>query len=516
MSAARRLPCSEALDRLGSTFDDELDCDEGASLDRHLQTCDACLATAREIADLHRDLLRLSAHEELKTVDPIPAMLARIHWTAACSRRGRRSVGASTDRPFLWTIVSVAAALLLSLLALDGRPTPRKTSTPEPLPVVELPAPEKPIVAPAPRLQSPPTVDPLPELPRREEPPPSAAEPPRRTPEPAPTVPSTAPTIPESPTAVARLEREGRPARPVAVGETIAGDAPAVVVYPDGTRLFMAAETTITVDGRGKTLSIARGELFADVTPQPRDEALTFVTPGAEVRVVGTWLSVACQPAATLVTVERGRVQVTRKSDRWSIPLREGQYASVEAGRVPTARPLPPNLVADPGFEADGKGWEGIFNRLLGRNFGGVSVTTDGAHSGSRGVQLVTHPAVGYDREVYQDFAVAPGDGVEVAGWLRTAGIGGKGVRLSLLWIGSSAPLGSDLSTTLRTKGLVLREDVAGIRTGSTEWTRLATRAVAPPQAKQVRVLLYADVDTGGPATAWFDDLILRRIQKGK
>ena len=517
MSGEPRTSCPRALDRFAEYLDDELDIQVGRSLEAHLETCDSCLARARDLADVHRDLALRSAKAEMDTRDPIPAMLARVRWTAAASLRRRRIVAVERmDRQLLWMSIPLAAAILLAVIGVDRPTAVRRTPKPESGPLVDLPRPEQTSPPPAPRIEAPRPEDPQPTALQPNKLPDPPVEPPRRTPEPDPLPISPSVTQPEAPAAVARIEREGRPARPVSIGETLVAETPAVVVYPDGTRLFVAGETTLSFEGRGKTIAIARGEVFADVTPQPREEPMMFTTAGAEIKVLGTWLSVSSRSESTLVTVERGRVQATRKSDRWSVSLREGQCTSIEAGRLPVAKPLPPNLLAEPGFEADGKGWEGVFNRSLGRNFGGVLVTPEVFHSGGRSLQLITQPTFGYDREVYQDFAVAPGDIFEAAGWLRTAGIGGKGVSLSLLWLGTAGGLANDLSSTIKAKGLVLREDLAGLRTGTTEWTRIAARAVAPPAAKQVRLLLYADVDPGGPATAWFDDLILRRTPKGK
>jgi hypothetical protein len=242
---------------------------------------------------------------------------------------------------------------------------------------------------------------------------------------------------------------------------------------------------------------------------------MILTTPGADVRVLGTVVAVSSRADSTAVSVEKGRVQVTRKSDRWSLSLRQGQMTTVEPGRLPVAKPLPENLLADPGFDIDGKAWGGFFNRQLGRNYGGLSVTPDVVRSGRRALQVITQPTPGWDREVFQDVPVAPGDAIEISGWLRTAGIGGPGIRLSILWLGAGS-YSEDITETVRSKGQILREEIAGGITGTCDWTRFGLRSVAPPQARQVRLLVYADVDPGGPATAWADDLILRRYPKAK
>lgn len=512
------LTCPAALDRVVRYMDGELGDLDARALEDHVETCGSCLDHAVALADVHRDLLREAARRRMATSDPIPALLARVRWDAAGSRRIRR------PRPVVapsqaWSVAAVAAVIavcaIVFLIATREAPPRRLVQNEQPLlvPVQPAPAPPEPPRRPP---EPPPRALP-PSLPVLEEAPRAVAESRSTPPAPEPSIgPAPSVTIPSAAPAVARVERGTAAGRAIAVGDTLATDGPTVVAYPDGTRLHLAAGTTLTFGGRGKTLTIALGELAADVTPQRNDDPMTFATSGAEVRVVGTFLTVMSRPDSTTVTVEKGRVQVTRRSDRWSIPLREGQYVVVEPGRLPTARPLPQNLLADPGFEADGKGWEGIFNAALGRNFGGVSVVADPARGGRRSLQFVTQPTTGFDRETFQDLPVTPGETVELSGWIRTAAIGGKGVSLSLLWLATPANVSGDIAATVRSRGLVLREDVAGTFAGTGDWTRTATRAAAPPQARQMRVLLYADVDPAGPATAWFDDVVLRRFQKGR
>lgn len=516
MSDRSVLNCSTALDRFAMFLDGELGFADGRPVEAHLEACGTCLERARGLAEVHRDLALLRARDAR---DPIPALIAKARWDDAGARRSRRRRLRlpSAEGPAFWgaaAAVALAGLLLIAALGTDRPPAAKRFVRENPALPMEIPAPDPPI----------PSIAPWPPIPGKPEATPEAPEHPR-APEPRPESPPAvvepevppvrSVTLPEPSAAVARVERAGKPSETVAIGATLAPDGFAVVVYPDGSRLFLGAGTTITIGGRGKAIAVARGEVTGDVAPQPRQEPMVFTTANAEVHVLGTVLTVSSRPDSTVVTVEKGRVQVTRRSDRWSVTLREGQGAAVEPGRLPTARPLPANLLADPGFEADGRGWEGIFNRGQNRNFGGISVTPDVFRSGGRAVQFITEPTPGYDREVFQDVPVVAGETVELSGWLRTSGIGGPGVSLSLLWLGPGN-FSSDITELLRTRGLVLREDRAGVLTGTNDWTRIGARAVAPRQAKQVRVLMYADVDPGGPATAWGDDLVLRRIQKGK
>lgn len=520
------LPCPEALDRFALHLDGELATSDGAPLEEHIQACAGCRGGARELAAIHRDLLRRAAGESIEASDPLPALLARARWDKAVSSRARR-VARRESRP-AWRPIAVAVAIAVGvLLALAGtrktpasRPPavetnvvqrrPEELSAPAPKPRVredvvrrpvvkrEQPAPPPPLPTPAPDLEPPPVVPP---------------------PAPAPIV---RPTV-EKLAAIARVEQvqgdvaleSGRPAADgIAAGDTLhVGAGRAVVAYPDGTRLFLAGEASVGIATVNR-VNVARGVVAADVKPRAAGEPLVFVTAQAEVTVLGTWLAVTARPDATLVSVDHGHVRATRRSDRWSIPIREGHYALLGSGSLPAAKPIPPNLLADPGFERGGLAWGGVWNRVMGQTFGGVEVTGDVFRSGSRALRLTTDREAGRDREVFQDFRAAPGEAFELAGWLRSDGVGGDGVRLSLLWISVSGNFSEDLTTTLRSLGAVLREDVAGRLAGVNGWTRLSTRATAPPRTRQVRVLLYVDADPSGPANAGFDDAVFRRLPR--
>lgn len=505
------LPCPEALDRFALHLDGELGESDGRPLEDHLDACASCRDAARGLAAIHRDLLRRSALEES---DPVPALLARARWEKASAGRARRTGLTARGPRTPWLPWAVAAGLAAALLvaALSGRrpETPRRPAPAVPLAVqpVEEPAPApKPAPSPLPKRKVVVLREEAPApTPRIESPPVAPAlEPPAPAPRETASVPLPIARLEQ---AAGTVELGSGGADGIVEGETLAvrgASSRAVVAYPDGTRLFVSGETALAF-GPGKAVTVSRGELAADVAPQ-RGAPMVFTTPGAEVKVLGTRLSVVARPDSTWVQVEKGRVQVTRRSDRWSIPLREGQLAVVEAGKLPVARALGPNLVADPGFEAGGKGWGGIWNRAMGRNYGGVDVAA--------GIlRLTTERTPGWDREVFQDFPVAPGESVEAAGWLKLSGVGGKGVRLSLVWLSASGDFLEDLTASLRSKGVVLREDEAGGLAGTSDWTRLAARVVAPAGAKQVRMLVYVDADPSGPANAWLDDALLRRVPR--
>ena len=108
---------------------------------------------------------------------------------------------------------------------------------------------------------------------------------------------------------VARLDRVEGECRPDRAGdlttgqgvETVGAGSAAVVVYPDGTRLELAARTAVAdfADARGKTLVLQQGALSADVVKQPQGQPMTIRTAHAEVRVLGTTLKVTVDPGFT-------------------------------------------------------------------------------------------------------------------------------------------------------------------------------------------------------------------------
>lgn len=136
-------------------------------------------------------------------------------------------------------------------------------------------------------------------------------------------------------------------------GLQLAGeDSSAVVLYPDGTRLELGADALITElsDGQesGKRVFVASGSLIAEVTPQPLGRPMVLATPNAEVVIRGTRFTLSNEANATYVEVERGRVQLTRKSDGRSAELEAGFKAAAEANGVEplTPEPLPPRFHA--------------------------------------------------------------------------------------------------------------------------------------------------------------------------
>lgn len=126
-------------------------------------------------------------------------------------------------------------------------------------------------------------------------------------------------------------------------GETLRTSGPtagAALLYPDGTRVALGGDTTVTVSSPGfKLLQVTRGDVSADVSPQPPGRPMRVETPDAVVEVVGTQLSVSSSSGGkqTDVGVSHGEVRVTDRARKDTITVKAGEAATVS----PAARPKP-------------------------------------------------------------------------------------------------------------------------------------------------------------------------------
>ena len=106
--------------------------------------------------------------------------------------------------------------------------------------------------------------------------------------------------------------------------ETISDDSTLVVAFDDGTSLTLLGHTSATFSADGqKTVHLRAGSLSADVRPQPGGHPLLIHTPTARLEVLGTRFEVDSDPANTRLTVNEGRVRMTR--------LMDGRVAEVPA-----------------------------------------------------------------------------------------------------------------------------------------------------------------------------------------
>ena len=132
----------------------------------------------------------------------------------------------------------------------------------------------------------------------------------------------------------------------LAMGATVISgtDARATLVWSDGTRITLAANTTISrLPGAGQHLSLTRGTVSVDAAHRGADDPLEIICPDATARVVGTAFSATVIDGRSQLTVSNGLVRWQRAVDgAWSL-LGAGQQATA------AALPLPRAILMDSG-----------------------------------------------------------------------------------------------------------------------------------------------------------------------
>jgi hypothetical protein len=130
--------------------------------------------------------------------------------------------------------------------------------------------------------------------------------------------------------------------------ETSGKDAEAVIEYPDGTRLVLGKDTSVTrLEQRGgKQVHVAQGVLAAEVAKQPAGESMTFFSPTAEAKVLGTRLTLVVTRTSTRLEVREGRVRFVRTADGASVEVGPDHFAVAAKGTALVSKAIPgPKLV---------------------------------------------------------------------------------------------------------------------------------------------------------------------------
>lgn len=99
--------------------------------------------------------------------------------------------------------------------------------------------------------------------------------------------------------------------------ETLAANSWTEIAFLDGSTIRVSGPALLTLaDGReGKFIHLRRGDISADITPQPEGKPLRLITPSAEAEVLGTRFNVTANPEWTRVLVNEGLVSVERLAD---------------------------------------------------------------------------------------------------------------------------------------------------------------------------------------------------------
>ena len=125
-------------------------------------------------------------------------------------------------------------------------------------------------------------------------------------------------------------------------GQTVVtngSDAHVAIRLQDDSELMLSGDSRLAFPREdSERVNVERGNLIADVQPRPADRPLVICTPEANVEVLGTRLSVSCEPEKTRVAVLEGEIRITRLSDQREVQLVPGQATEVspEADLRPT------------------------------------------------------------------------------------------------------------------------------------------------------------------------------------
>ena len=193
-----------------------------------------------------------------------------------------------------------------------------------------------------------------------------AALTPTPTPEPQPQPQPQPKVLPRTETAIVKVERAdagvsittaagkiaARAGQELLPGQGLeTGAGAAVLVYPDKTRMEIAAGTELK-DFRsegGKRLTIVRGDVRAVVSKQPANESMTFATPHGEATVLGTTLRLLVDPdpgRGTKLDVEKGKVELKNLEGKTAL-VETGHYAIAAKGAELASRPIPLVLMTE-------------------------------------------------------------------------------------------------------------------------------------------------------------------------
>jgi len=102
----------------------------------------------------------------------------------------------------------------------------------------------------------------------------------------------------------------------------------AVLRFADGTKISLSGGTEIRFMERGqKFIEVDHGVIRAAVAKQPKGKPMIVRTVTAEVEVVGTAFSLSAAEGNTSLSVDEGRVKLTRLVDGQSVDVPSGQRA---------------------------------------------------------------------------------------------------------------------------------------------------------------------------------------------
>jgi FecR protein len=112
-------------------------------------------------------------------------------------------------------------------------------------------------------------------------------------------------------------------------------DAQVTLHYPDGTEVVLAGESILDLPDtlfNGKQLYLDRGQLTAQVAPQPANRPMIFTTPHAEAIVRGTELELIVRDRETQLNVAEGKVELAERKTHDSQMVQTAESAVAVVG----------------------------------------------------------------------------------------------------------------------------------------------------------------------------------------
>ncbi len=117
--------------------------------------------------------------------------------------------------------------------------------------------------------------------------------------------------------------------------ESLAADSWVELEFLDGSVVTISGQSVLTISELlQKELHLRKGNLSANVKPQPTGKPLLLHTPTARLEVLGTQFNVDTESASTVLTVNEGKVRVTRLSDGKTADVPAEHQVVASASRV--------------------------------------------------------------------------------------------------------------------------------------------------------------------------------------
>ncbi|HEX3133154.1 MAG TPA: FecR family protein, partial [Planctomycetota bacterium] len=113
--------------------------------------------------------------------------------------------------------------------------------------------------------------------------------------------------------------------------------------YADGSTFTLSAGTVLTLGSgdAGKRIALERGQISADVVPQPAGRPLRITTPQGLATVVGTHFTLTAETRRTRLAVASGVVSLATATGDAGIAVAAGQQADIVDGESPRLNSAP-------------------------------------------------------------------------------------------------------------------------------------------------------------------------------